>query len=148
MISLVSSIVERNTFISPTEFCVYISWFNYSERKDMMEGKTCHGTLFSTSMSLMHKQIIYWFSFIDTSRLSGLLVSYHIFCEDILHWNDLFIYFIKMLNQNIYIIRWVLTISVTSRYVMKSFQLICNLRANHFQVCSAVYLINLILHQM
>ena len=31
------------------------------------------------------------FSFIDTSRLSGLLVSFHIFCEDILHQNESFI---------------------------------------------------------
>ena len=81
-----TAIVERSTFIYPTEFFVYIFRLNYPETKDTdAQGKTCHGTLFSTSMSLMHKQIIYWFSFIDTSRLSGLLVSFHIFCEDILH---------------------------------------------------------------
>ena len=81
-----TAIVERSTFIYPTDFFVYIFRLNYPETKDTdAQGKTCHGTLFSTSMSLMHKQIIYWFSFIDTSRLSGLLVSFHIFCEDILH---------------------------------------------------------------
>ena len=87
-----TAIVERSTFIYPTEFFVYIFRLNYPETKDTdAQGKTCHGTLISTSMSLMHKQIIYWFSFIDTSRLSGLLVSFHIFCEDILHQNESFI---------------------------------------------------------
>ena len=70
----------------------------------MIEGKTtCHGTLYNTSMSLMHKQIIYWFSFIDTSRLSALLVSFHIVCEDILDWNDLF--YKDAQSEHLYFIR-------------------------------------------